>query len=683
MLIIDYFGFFTIDRCMVQFYFVIFLCAFFSILSAQETIKLNKDIGKISLGKSVYYFHDPTGQISFTEVSNPEFQKKFQLNPKDIINFGYSQDTYWFRFELENSDLQVNDWLLEMGYSNIDLIEFYFWELGSWKKKVYGDSFPFSNRDIFSRFFIFPLEFSHEKTYLFYIKVKTSTIVILPLTIYQTKTFIESSAKQETWYALFYGAMAIMIFYNAFIYISFRSNSYLLYCFATSFMLLFYVAFNGHGFQYLWQDWIWWQNNCVPIFTALAWFFLLSFTNRFLELKVKFFTLRQICLFLQFLFFLTFLLLFISIKYSLIIQNLLGFVAATFVLTAGIISFIKGNRSARFFVVAWFTFLFGVILFTLTILNILPANFFTIHTIQIGSFLELVLLSFALSDRYQIIQSESNRVQKELLEAERKANETLEIKVNERTIELNESLRIIKNDLAIAKKIQSATLSSNLNQNEKLEIVVRYNAMSEVGGDFYSVNKLDDSTLRIFLADATGHGVQAALIMMAIQGIYDGIKNFALPVNEIMEIFSKEYVRRYGSLNSFLTCILVDIDTLNQKLVYSSAGHPAGLIINKENEIQLLKNTGGLIGVYFNNTYKLVEYPFRNEERLFIFTDGIFEQFLGEEEFGEERLYNILLQSKTSEISNSVDLVLSELEVFLGDTGKQDDITLIGIGYKA
>ena len=62
------------------------------------------------------------------------------------------------------------------------------------------------------------------------------------------------------------------------------------------------------------------------------------------------------------------------------------------------------------------------------------------------------MLFRSLSDRYQIIQSESNRVQKELLDTERKANETLEIKVKERTIELNESLRIIKNDLAIAKK---------------------------------------------------------------------------------------------------------------------------------------------------------------------------------------------------------------------------------------
>ncbi|MBP7283899.1 MAG: SpoIIE family protein phosphatase [Leptospiraceae bacterium] len=662
--------------------FLIFFCAFFSFLSAEEKTFLDPSVGKITLGKSVYYFEDKTDQVSFEEINSQDFQKNFIRNDSEIINFGYNPNTFWFRFDIQNLDRQTKDWLFEIGYANLDKIEFYFLEKDIWDKTENGDTFPFSNRNIFSRFFVFPLELTPERSYTFYLKVKTSTVVILPLTVYRTNIFIESTAKQETWYTLFYGAMAIMIIYNGFIYLSFRSNSYLLYCFATSFMLLFYVAFNGHGFQYLWQNAIWWQNNCVPIFTALAWFFLLSFTNRFLELRKNFIILSRICLFLQVVFFITFILLFISIQYSLIIQNLTGFVGATFVLTAGTISLKKGNRAARFFVIAWFTFLLGVILFTLTIFSVLPANFFTVHTIQIGSFLELILLSFALSDRYQIIQSQSIKVQRELLDSERRINETLEDKVKERTIELKESLRIIKNDLAMAKKIQSATLASNLNQNEKLEIVVRYHAMSEVGGDFYSVDKIDDSTLRIFLADATGHGVQAALIMMAIQGIYDSIKNFVLPVNEIMEIFSKEYVRRYGTLNSFLTCILIDINTDSETLVYSSAGHPAALLINKKNEIQLLKNTGGLIGVHFTNKYNLIEFPFKKKERLFIFTDGIFEQFFGDEEFGEDRLYRNLLHNNTKDISDSLDIVLSELESFLGDTGKQDDITLIGIGYK-
>ena len=667
---------------MIRFSLILALFAFFSSLATQERIILDHTTSKLDIGKSLFYYEDKTDKVSFEQVKSFSFQDNFIPNNSESVNFGYSPHAYWFRFDIENFDRQAKEWFLEIAYANLDTVEVYSFVNDGWIKKEYGDTFPFSQREIFSRFFVLPIDLLPDKNYRFFIKVKTSTVVIVPLAIHRTSSYIESSSKLENWYALFYGAMAVMILYNGFIYIAFKSKSYLLYCLATLFTLLFYISFNGHGFQYLWPKSVWWQNHCVPIFTALAWFFMIYFASRFLELKKNFIIIYRISLVLRILFFIGFSILFISVSYSVAIQNILAICSALFIFFSGIISFWKGNRSARYFIVAWFTFLMGVILFTLYIINFIESNFFTVHTIQIGSLLELILLSFALADRYQIIQEDSNRVQKELLETERKVNETLEMKVNERTTELNESLRIIKNDLVMAQKIQSVTLTGNLNQDEKLEIVVRYMAMSEVGGDYYCVDKLDDNVTRIFLADATGHGVQAALIMMAIQGIYDSLKKYALPVNEIMDIFNNEYVRRYGLLNSFLTCVIVDIDTVNNKLVYCSAGHPAGIIIRENNEIQLMKNTGGLIGITRKDGYGIMEYSFTQLDRLFIFTDGIFEQFLGEEEFGEERLYKILIKNERVNISNLLDQVISDLEVFLGDTGKQDDITLIGIGYK-
>lgn len=264
----------------------------------------------------------------------------------------------------------------------------------------------------------------------------------------------------------------------------------------------------------------------------------------------------------------------------------------------------------------------------------------------------------------------------------RQSYEQLEEKVLERTAELNASLTVIRKDLAIAEKIQKTTLTSNLNEHDELEIVVKYVAMTEVGGDFYCVNKLNESTSRIFLADATGHGVQAALIMMAIQGIYDSIKNFALPVNEVLEIFNREFSRRYGSLNTFLTCIIVDVDTVGCLVRYASAGHPAGILINNQREFLLLSKTGPLIGAKPNCKYAQIEYPFQKQERIYVFTDGIFEEFDEEEEFGEDRLNKILIENKDNTISESIENVLSELNTFLKNTSMQDDVTIMGIGYK-
>ena len=667
---------------MFRFIVVLFI-AFFSLqLFADDTILLHSDTDKINLSKSVFVYEDRLNELDFETIRSSTLEEKFRANQTETLNFGYSPYTYWLRFDLQNLDSQSKDWFLEIGYSHLDSIEFYYEIDHVWKVKRFGDKLPFAQRGVFNRFFVLPLELLPEKNFRFYLKINTTTAFIVPLILFRTEAYLEHNARMETWYALFYGAMGIMAIYNGFIFFAFRSKSYFYYSLSTFLTLFFYIAFNGHGFQYLWGESIFWQNHSVIILTSLSWITVLAFADRFLEFKKNFPRLRQISISLQILFGIVLFFIFVSSRLCIQIQSLVAIFTILFIFLSGLYSLYKGNRYARYFVIAWFTFLSGSTLFILYLFNIIERNLITMNVMQIGSLLELTILSFALADRYQIIQDESIRVQKESLEAQRKINEILEEKVHIRTSELNSTLKLIKSDLAMAQKIQSATLATNLNQNKDLEIVVRYISMSEVGGDFYSVDKIDNATIRVFLADATGHGVQAALIMMAIQGIYDGIKNFALSVNEIIDIFNKEFIRRYGTLNSFLTCILVDIDTVNHTLTYSSAGHPAGLIIKKEKEIQLLKNTGGLIGVIRKDGYAIQEFSFNREDRLYIFTDGVFEQFIGEDEFGEERLHQILIENKANQINDSVDQVIIELEKFLGDTGKQDDITLIGIGYK-
>lgn len=283
----------------------------------------------------------------------------------------------------------------------------------------------------------------------------------------------------------------------------------------------------------------------------------------------------------------------------------------------------------------------------------------------------------------RIIESreENIRVHQELMDVQIKHAETLEEKVTTRTNELNNTLNIIKHDLAVARKIQLNTLLYPNSLIEELEIVPVYLPMSEVGGDFYAISKFNDFTYRIFMADATGHGVQAALITMAIKGIYDNIKNFDINVENIMSIFNNEFIEKYISLKSLLTCVILEIDVKNNFFNYVSAGHPA-IVCLKEGSVEVFPKTGMMIGVKENLQYKSVQVKFIPGDRLFIFTDGIFEQFNSkEEEFGEEKLYSILNETKNLSIENSIERALAALNEFLEGQEKQDDITILGIGY--
>ncbi|HNH10721.1 MAG TPA: PP2C family protein-serine/threonine phosphatase, partial [Leptospiraceae bacterium] len=215
-----------------------------------------------------------------------------------------------------------------------------------------------------------------------------------------------------------------------------------------------------------------------------------------------------------------------------------------------------------------------------------------------------------------------------------------------------------------------------------LEIFPYYSAMSEVGGDFYGVSIVSQNHYRIFLADVTGHGIQAALITMAVKGIYDDIRKFELSPSEILDIFNDEFFEKYQSLNSLLTCIFVDIYPNERKIQYASAGHPPCILLS-EGEIHLLEKTGRMIGIKKANMYRTVEMPFSENDRILLFSDGIYEQFDSEgKEFGEDRLRELIQKTSNLRLKSSIEAVISDLNLFLGRQEKQDDITILGIELK-
>ncbi|HNM05501.1 MAG TPA: SpoIIE family protein phosphatase, partial [Leptospiraceae bacterium] len=200
----------------------------------------------------------------------------------------------------------------------------------------------------------------------------------------------------------------------------------------------------------------------------------------------------------------------------------------------------------------------------------------------------------------------------------------LENEVNQKNAELLRYLEIIHSDLNTAKNIQKNLLPKNLDLEAGLDISVRYHPLSEVGGDIYDVHRLRNDTIRIFLADATGHGIQAALMTMSIHSEYLSIKDYILPPGRILTILNTRYFRRYSHLNSFFSCLILDIDLKEGIISYSSAGHPDQILYNSERQIRL-KSTGKIIGVLENVEYGTREENFGNSDRLCLFSDGIYE----------------------------------------------------------
>ena len=114
--------------------------------------------------------------------------------------------------------------------------------------------------------------------------------------------------------------------------------------------------------------------------------------------------------------------LFIPYRISIQVVGLLMAIGCTFFLVAGFMSFRKGYRPARFFIIAWFTFLTGNILFSMSSFGIIPSIFITEKGMYIGSLIEVVLLSFALGDRINMMKREKEEAQRLAIENLHKAD---------------------------------------------------------------------------------------------------------------------------------------------------------------------------------------------------------------------------------------------------------------------
>ncbi|TGN21054.1 SpoIIE family protein phosphatase [Leptospira idonii] len=267
-----------------------------------------------------------------------------------------------------------------------------------------------------------------------------------------------------------------------------------------------------------------------------------------------------------------------------------------------------------------------------------------------------------------------------LMEELRKQNETLEEMVKERTAKLQQSLEIIREDLETAKTIQRSILPLNTKKVANLQFSSRFEPMSEVGGDVFDVFRLGTHKVRLFLADAIGHGVQAALITMAIKAEFDHVKKELETPSEVLLHLNRVFLERYGKRATQFTAVIADIDLENSQLYYSCAGHNEPYILSQGNIIPL-EESGIMLGLENDAHVFTQTLPFSEGDRLFMISDGIIEQENANGEFfGEKRLHRYLLDSKDISLEKTVGGLLEAFQEFKGKREMMDDVTILGIG---
>ena len=368
-----------------------------------SAVEFDEATQSLPLGRVMQVFEDIGGQATLADIRARD--DLFKPHNKDTLNAGYSHSAFWLKVDLSYQPLnpQIHrTWLLELAYPPMDNIDLYLADAsGNYRlAERTGDALPFDSRQIKENNYLFELNFSPGQSQTVYLRVASQGSVQAPLTLWSAQAYLEEQPVRIYILGLIYGVLLGMLVYNLFIYLSVRDTSYLYYIFYIASFGLYQLSVNGAAVQYFWPNNPWWANASTPFLIGSAAFFGCQFARTFLHTATHSRWLDRALMLLMAVGVLV-MVLALTTSYAVSLRLATGLALAFIVtiFTAGVVAWARGLRVARYFVIAWSAFLLGGLVNTLMVLGYLPNVFLTMYASQIGSAIEVGLLSLALADR--------------------------------------------------------------------------------------------------------------------------------------------------------------------------------------------------------------------------------------------------------------------------------------------
>ncbi len=243
--------------------------------------------------------------------------------------------------------------------------------------------------------------------------------------------------------------------------------------------------------------------------------------------------------------------------------------------------------------------------------------------------------------------------------------------------------RIEKNrmeeELNLAKTIQRGLLPNPVPQIKGFDIAAVNVSSRQVGGDYFDILKLDDSGHLIAIADVTGKGVPASLLMANLQSMLHALAPLDVTLEEATGRIN-DIIHENTPSDKFITFFWGKVNAAGDAFKFVNAGHnPPMLFREGSNEPELLDEGGVILGAMPTlMPYSSSEVTFKSGDTLVFFTDGVTEAMNPDqtEEYEEERLIECINRNRDKDSEGLMNAIIDDINEF-SDNIQYDDITLI------
>ncbi len=251
---------------------------------------------------------------------------------------------------------------------------------------------------------------------------------------------------------------------------------------------------------------------------------------------------------------------------------------------------------------------------------------------------------------------------------------------NARLFEETLEKKRLEEELKMAQQIQSMLLPAAMPKIEGYDIHGFNVPSKHVGGDYYDVLKLNDNEYIFTIADVSGKGMPASLLMSNLQA---GLHTLYAENHTLAEITSRlnNLIFRNTGIEKYITFFISKINLAENKLEYVNAGHNPPYLFLKDGKFKELKEGGIIIGMMENMPFETGVLEFEKDSILTMFTDGVTEAMNSDDiPFDEFRVINFFKENLRERNTESINKkLIDSLYAFAGDPTKDDDITILTI----
>lgn len=402
---------------------------------------------RILLIRELEHIEDSTGLLTFDDVRDRRFYTNAKFQPRDYN----TASAYWVKVRLQIPKESQQEWLIEFYDQTIDNLRVYApASSGGYRLLQFGDQFPFDQKTFQHKNFEVLVDNRLEGLQTYYFRIESHAYVDIRVVLRTFNQFVHYALNEYFLYGIFYGMILMISMYNVLIYIAIREVKNLYYTFYILSVAVFAMCVDGIAYQYLWPNASEWNQvaHGVALFSVIFWSIL--FSRKFLNVASRAPRLARI------------------IDVTLVVRSTWFFYALFFdhemfqfrnieILPLSIIFYcsiyiwIRGYKPARFFVVAYGFLFTGFLVKALVMLSVVPISIPSYYSLHVSFVVEMLFLSFALSDRVRILKSMRDRAlfrtikqHEENVRLKDRVNKELEQRIRLRTIEMEDKNNLLR-----------------------------------------------------------------------------------------------------------------------------------------------------------------------------------------------------------------------------------------------